>query len=194
MIAKQYKQAFTLLELLVVMAIMATMAGLGIQGLIIFRQTVQFQQTESDIITSLNTVRNMARNGVASQELKLTGGGLSNAVVDAYALHFVDGNYSIYRCRITRAFSGDQASCTNLEKANLKGESLTEVNVVPVDAEKCSTLLFIRLSGDVQSLPGSLVGGPDDTGECVFTISHSLNDQLQRDISIDLVNNASDVF
>lgn len=184
--------AFTLLELVVVMGIVSIMAALGIQGLIIFQQTVQFQQAETDIVTVLNDVRNRARNSVASNELA-DSTSLPNAVVDAYALGFAANNYSLRRCSITASFGNKQASCINVEFPDMKPEVLTAVNIFPTDPGKCRAILFERLNANIAALP-ALVANLDEVGTCTIRIQHSNNPSLVREIVIDLGNNSSDVF
>jgi prepilin-type N-terminal cleavage/methylation domain-containing protein len=185
--------AFTLLELVVVMAIMAVMAGIGIQGLIIFRQTIQFQQTETDVITIMNTVRNRARNSVASDDLVAGSIALPDAVVDGYAIGFAANNYSLRRCSMTVVFGDRQVSCINVEDSDMKPTTLDPVNVFMLDSTKCRALFYERLTGDISAL-ANLTSNTDDIGVCTIRVQHSNNPALVRDIVIDLVNNNSDAF
>ncbi len=186
--------AFTIVELLVSMGIIALLAGLGIQALVTFQQTIQFQQAQSDFITIFNNVRNQARNSVASRDEVISGDTLPNAVVDGYAIFFDNNTYSLRSCSIVRRATSElEGNCRNVEDADAKPTSLDAVNIFPLNPTVCAGILIERLSVDIYAMEATtaILQNPP---ECVYRIEHGSNSRLMRDIRIDLVNNTSDVF
>lgn len=189
-----FKKAFTVVELMVVMAIIALLSGLGIQALITFQQTVQFQQAQADIITIFNNIRNQARNSVASKGEVIDGSTLPNAVVDGYAIFFDDNTYSLRSCTITRRATSElEGSCNKVEDQDAKPISVNEVNIYPLDPSVCKGILIERLSVDFYAME-DITSTLQNPAECVFRIEHSRNSELVRDIKIDLINNTSEIF
>jgi prepilin-type N-terminal cleavage/methylation domain-containing protein len=182
--------AFTLIELIAVLAIMAIVTGISLQAMLVFRQTVQFQQAESDFISALRTTQNRARNSVSSAALLAQGVPLIEAGVDGYALFFRGNNYSMRYCTRVSAIRYD---CLGVEQPNLKAGEFSDVGVISTDTNKCSGILFTRLNADILAL-GSEIGDTSNTGTCTVIINHAINPFLQRQIQIDLVNNNIDVL
>lgn len=193
---QKHYTAFTLLELIIVMAIVGIMSALGIQGLVLFRQTTQFKQAEADVITVFNNVRNKARNSVASGSLVSDSTLLPDAVVDGYAIYFENDTYSLYRCdQFVNQWGVLMGDCEGgLEEDDIKPRSLQEVNVFPLHSATCVGLFFERLSGEIYAMERTYRDSLENSGKCVYRIQHKGNEALQKDIVIDTNNNTSDVF
>lgn len=184
--------AFTLIELLVVLGIIAVVTGLSFQGLLVFRQTAQFQQAESDFISLLRSTQNKARNSVASTALIKQGNTLPQAQVDGYALVFATENYSQQYCFGVNTANGLQYDCTGDENPNLKPQEYAEVSINPTDTSKCRAIFFERLTGDISALSAEYAK-PVNTGSCTIVINHTSSGILTRTLKIDLENNSFDI-
>ena len=178
--------AYTIVEILVVLGIIAVLSGVGIAGMTLFRRTVQIEQAKNDLLSALRETGNLARNSVSSA---VRGTDVLSGRVDGYAL-FIDlqeGNYSLRYC-IKGSFIGQlQYDCTGVEKSSSQMLSAPEVDIFPVDPAKCQGIFFARLTGDISAL-SSDIGAPDDVGNCILNLTHTQGGEL-RQINIDLAGN-----
>lgn len=181
--------SFTLVELIVVMAISGIMIALGVQAMLLIRQSVQFQQTESDFISNLRSVQNMARNSVASATLRSQGRSLPASMVDGYALVFdtTGSNYSLRHCFRQTSGGTPRMDCSGAESLNLKPNEYDDVVVVPLLQPKCRALFFERLTGKISAMNGQ-IAPLDNVGNCDYQVRHSYNNNLLRLISVDVRN------
>lgn len=182
-------KGFTLLELLVVMAIAAVVIGLGLVGMNLFRQTTQFQQAEVAFIADLRAAQNSARNSVSSQVLVDAGNTPIQAQVDGYALFFSNDNYSIHHCFEQVTAFATQYDCGTVEEPDLKAGDFLDIEIRPLDFNKCRGLFFSRLSGNISAMENTL-DTLDDVGVCEIRIQHLYNGSLSRVLSIDVSQNS----
>jgi type II secretory pathway pseudopilin PulG len=59
------KKAFTIIEAIVSLGVMMIMMGLGMAGIIAFRNSVELQNSYADLISVIKTLQNQAKNGLA---------------------------------------------------------------------------------------------------------------------------------
>lgn len=188
---KRSATAFTLIELIVAMGIAAVLTGLGVAGLNLFRQTIQFQQANLDFVSALRTVQNMARNSVSSQRLISQGTSLPQAKVDGYAIFFTTSNYSIRYCIRQGGAGNTQMNCSGVEQDNLKPREYADVQIFPANTNVCQGVFFERLTGDIRGM-SQPISNPLDTGSCTILIDHINNASLSRQLNIDITNNNID--
>src|SRR3972149_11416470 len=87
------KTAFTLVELLVVMAIIGAMLAMGIYAMVQFRRTIQLQQATSQILGIIKETQNLAKNNTLAKDV--TADPNFNNLSFGYFLVFKD--FNIYR-------------------------------------------------------------------------------------------------
>lgn len=143
------KDGFTLIELIVVMAIIAILIGLGIEGLLRFKSQVDLQTSGKQLITSLNLVKNSTKNDVRPS---------SNINFKGFEFKF-DGvsslNY-LYSCSEVSAQVGggnEWANCVSNEDFQnsiiTSPLSLNLSNDVVAQVPRCSSVFFESLTGDI---------------------------------------------
>lgn len=171
------QKGFSLLELIIVMAVIAVVMGLGWSGLMSFRATAEMQNAYSELVSVIKTEQNKAKNSVSS--------GNDGVTPYFYSLFFVDNKYYAFNCGDTR----DQLSPTSNSIRCVKNPDVTfrqlpaDIKIVP--DSKCSGLGFAKLTGKFTSftLPvtatnldtvTSFNAMYDQTGMCGIKIKHDL--------------------
>ncbi len=166
------KKAFTLLEAIIAMGIMAVLLGFSTFALIQVKATIELQNSFSDIISALQTTQNRARNSVTKP-------GSSTTVPDYITVAFQPTTYNFQTC--TKGAS--RITCTD-DTASAKA---TEILNVQLQASNgCGIIGFARLTSDIVSVDSN--GIVTTTGNCTITITHSSTGN-SRAISIDLSSN-----
>lgn len=176
-------KSFTLVELLVVMGIIAVLAGLGIVGMLTFQRVVEVDGATQEFIGNLKTYQNMAINS-ASSRVYSSGSGQLAGRVDGYAVQFGDGGYELRYCLDADDVNGN-FDCQGVEIAEPKSSQYSQVNFATTS--DCSLILFERLSGLVYAM-NSDFAAPDSTGICEVQITHSAVG-VPRTVEINLTEN-----
>ena len=184
------KTAITLIEIVVVMAIIAVLVGLGLIGMNIFRRTAQLQSAYNDLSSNLSSYRNMARNSVPS--VRKPGATDIDRIVDSYAVFFSNNDYHLYYCEDTGNIL-NQYSCENtpglIERPNEKSgdHAAISISLRAIDLPRCSGILFERKTGSMYSM-SSVLAAPQATGECRINVEHTENGNVKTMI-VDLTSN-----
>ncbi len=180
---------FSLLELIVVLAILAVMGSLSVLGLLRFRQTAILKQASREFFSNIETARNKARNNTLSTS-KDSSSNVFNSKVDAYAIVLEGSNYSLYYCDKTSSIgAGTQDYTCDVETADLKAQTFVDV-AIAVDEEsayECSGILFETVSGDMR-LFNDIESVATVNNECTISVNFS-NTNLKELIKFDAVNN-----
>lgn len=167
----KHYSAFTIVELMVVIGVVAVMTSLGIGGMIAFRQTVQLQEATSGFISTLRSVQNMARTSSLSQYVVKTGCTVSSPICrrpDGYAIYFdsVD-NYSINYC-VDVSFAGADRITCGVEELSVKPAEFNGIQVYPIgsNASDCLGIVFERLTGNITAISMQDLALPIESGVC----------------------------
>jgi|SRR6185369_7444421 len=166
------KKAFTLLEAIIAMGIMAVLLGFSTYALIQVKGTIELQNAYSDVISALQTTQNRARNSVTKP-------GSTNSVPDYVTVAFSPTTYKFQTC----LKNSTRITCTD-DTASAKATEILNVQIQPSNG--CNTIGFARLTSDIVSVDGN--GVITATGSCTLTIVHSSTGN-SRVISIDLSSN-----
>jgi prepilin-type N-terminal cleavage/methylation domain-containing protein len=182
-------RAFSLVELLVVMGIIAMVSGLGIYGLIRFQANTRLQTKLGDINSVLSTIQNNSRNSTAFEnngnvDDRLCLNHINKCVADYIAINFSSSDYEVFACQR----SGEIISCPN----NNKLESFRSVVVPDISisyrGNSCEYIAFERLTVDIIDVTGNPVWQESEHESCEIVISNEFGDQ--RIIVIDLQTNS----
>ncbi len=168
------KNAFTLIELMVVFGIIALTLGLSIFGLSRFRANVELNSSYTNVISLINESRNKATNAFGSS----TGGTLQQK--DLFGINFQSTSVQPIEC--TANSDGSVYSCLN-SASGLISLSNMEITVVGCSAR----FGFKRLSQDFIAL--DTVGSVQSTGTCSVEIRHLFTNEVKT-ITINLVENS----
>ncbi len=183
-------KAFSMLEIIIVLAVLAIIMGLGWSGLITFRSTAEMQNAYSELVSVIKSEQNKAKNSVSSKS--------DGTTPYFYALFFANNKYYAFNC-------GDNNTPNNIAQ-NVRCTKDTTVifRLLPVDIKLtpdtgCAGLGFTRLSGRFASiaLPANdleSIASFDTTysysGTCNIKITHS---QLTTEKLIEINLNTSNV-
>jgi prepilin-type N-terminal cleavage/methylation domain-containing protein len=162
-------KAFTLIELIMVMAIIATLAIMGVYGLTRFRGFLELQTSYNDIVSIIKTIQNSARNSIQLND---------GTTPEYYTISFTDNKYSLLSC--------NNANCISVS-------SSTDIQIgssprVVVVNENCSNIAFGRLTGNIVSINISGSSIIDSSISCRFTI-RNLDTLDERILLVDLAKN-----
>lgn len=183
------KKGFTMIELIVVMAIIAVLIGLGVEGLIRFKSLVEIQESGRQTISLMTLMKNSAKNDVRNPN--------GNINFRGYKLVFNPSNARfVYGCESTSILSNTSWTCTYDERlANvllpnelpLKTES-TLVGSVP----QCISVYFESLTGDILIETVSTNSQPIQ-GKCFISFVDA-NNRYKSYLYIDAIEDTFLVF
>lgn len=176
--SRKFKQkAFTLIEILMVMGVIALIGAIGVYGLTRFRANIEVQTAFNDIFSLLKTLQNNARNSVSVN----IGG--NQFTPDYYSVKFENNNYTVYACNK----SGPNIICpTNNALDTYRGIGIQNVTIT-YPAQQCEFIAFERLSGDIVDVRGGPNWDISGNTMCTILILNSVGDS--RRIIVNLVNN-----
>ncbi len=181
------EKAFTIIEILAVMAIIAVISGLGIWGMTLFRQTAVIEQTLSNVVSSLRTAENRARNNISSQVLQVATEDVLSSAVDGYAIFFDSSeNYSLRYCLKTETFTDVVYNCRGIEIAELKPKEFSDVIIGTVEND-CLGVLFTRGAADYLKMSNE-IATPSNEDKCTISIKLEAGTST-REVVVDLVGN-----
>jgi type II secretory pathway pseudopilin PulG len=167
-------KAFTLIELVMIMAIIALAFILSILGLTRFRANIELNTAHTNIISMFSDMKNNSTNAASTSSNGVLSVidlfGIMTSADNIYPIH-CDGNsdFSIYSCVTT---------------SDISRIILTPVRV---SGGTCPTRIgFKRLTSDLVTI--SSTGGVSNTGTCTVLLQHSFTNETKT-ITIDLVRN-----
>lgn len=183
-------KAFSMLEMVIVLAIIAVLMGLGWTGLINFRSTAEMQNAYSELVSVIKSQQNKAKNSVSSKS--------DGTTPYFYALFFANNKYYAFNC-------GDNNTPNNIaQNVRCTKDSTVIFRLLPADIKLvpdtgCTGLGFTRLSGRFVSLalPANnldSISTFDTTytysGVCNIKISHT---QISTERLVEINLNTSNV-
>lgn len=174
-------KAYTLIEIVIVMAIIALISGLSIVGIIRYKSSVEINATYTDIIASLKTQRNKAVNSVSYNPDPENIVGFNSPAF--YALVFLNNKYEYYFCE--EVGINNLVNCAKEENTSI----IPPANEIVISST-CQGIGFKHLTGDIVKLnlqsngSGNFETTPSP-GKCIINITHSQVD-ISRDIPVDV--------
>lgn len=186
-----------MLELLVVLAIIATLSAIGIGGLTVLRTTVLLNQATNELVSLLRLGQARARNGAVSEMRFIATNSIPASRVDGFAFYFDSATtFSARYCYASGSTGSINYNCSGVEAtmsaAVLIPNGLNEITVQPVDISVCRGVVISRLNSDWAGISGP-TSAARQTGTCVIRITHLQLGQ-SRDISINLGENSIEVL
>lgn len=184
--------AFSMLEIVLVLAVLAILMGIGWTGLINFRSTAEMQNAYSELVSVIKTVQNRANNSVSST---------SGLIPDFYVLVFSQNRYYSFNCcyndRCIRTSPTNSLICTKDETINYR---VLPADIVITPDSQCRGMGFGRLTGKFISLAVPSIDSNttrfssniQETGICKVEISHT-QIASKRDIEFNLNINSLNV-
>jgi type II secretory pathway pseudopilin PulG len=184
------KPGFTLIEALLVMAVLITVLGLSTVGVVRFRDSLELQNGYTDIVSYLGTVQNRARNSIAYNFE-----GNRPYVPTFYSIYFENNDFSLLGCDETSLGIVD---CRSLE-VDIKSNAFNEVTLEltgecgdnNIIAFKRSSIEIVGIQGDIIRIGDSITGESLSTvndGQCTLILGHSSLSST-REINFNLVSN-----
>jgi type II secretory pathway pseudopilin PulG len=188
--------SFTVLELIVVLGVIAAIAGVGITGMIGFRRNVQLQEATSSFISTIRTVQNMARTGTLSRYVVKSDCADQEDPfcrrADAFAVYFDSReNYSIRYC-LEVDFAGEQRLTCGVESLNVKPSEFNPVVIYPNQetGDKCQGIVFKRLTGEVSAIGTDSLAEESNTGLCTIDLELEDFGGSKRRVQVNLEDNS----
>jgi len=177
---KSHKTAFTLLEILVVLAIISTLLYMIVQSMSNFRRSVELQQASDQIASSINETKNFASNNILPDDVVV-----ENDKIYGYRLTPNAENNNIVREVCSKVVDSPTWDCSiSSRKDYLIADFLQNVIIVP---QGCINILLINMTNDwLYEVDGS---GFLDTGLCHLELSHKQDIRIFRTFVFDAKNN-----
>lgn len=185
------KKAFSLLELVMVLAIIAIIMGLGYQGLIDFRATSEMQNAYADFVGNLKILQTDAKNVVNTSST-------TGTPADIYAIFISSSSYKFFDCY--KASFGNSLNCSVDKSLSTLAQN---PNIVFTPGSGCSGIGFSKLTTDIVSLntsadiqnSTSFTAGSNNPqpSSCKITITHKLLQSSQKTITINIDKNSFDL-
>lgn len=175
----KFLRAYTILELVIVMSVIAVMMGLGIVGLTTFKRNAEFNSSYTSLVTNIRSIQSRARNSV-SEDSGVT-------PTDFYGIFFTQNQYFSYRCiRVTNNLNCSK-TVRLFQDTSLLNATFTFGN--------CRNVLFERLTGRLYSVQYTgqltdaiITGLPSKTSsQCTFVLNGGNGDS--KDMIFNLVTN-----
>lgn len=180
-------KAFTLLELLIVMGIIALMSGLGIYGLVRFQANARLESSFNDVLTAIKSVQNMSKNSTAFNNQSAINPTICSSngicVPDYYSISFSSSGYRVIGCLV----SSSNIICPN---ENTIEERMVTVGGVNIEytGQQCEYIAFQRLTSDIKDIVGSPTWSESGNSLCNIRLFNDYGDQ--RIIEIDILSNS----
>lgn len=172
------KRGYTLLEILVVMAIIAILLSMLVSVMADFRRTVELQQASDFIASSINETKNYAANNILPDQVII-----DKDSIYAYQILPTSNNLERRICEKYRSSSWD---CTISGKIDMFLDMDDKIVLNPVG---CDSILLINLTSDWQ------VGtyGTYGDNSCVIEMSHRDDSDIFRKFVFDGKNNTFEI-
>lgn len=184
---KKFRSAFTLVEAMVVLAVLVAVLGLSTIGIVRFRDSLELQNGYSDVVSYLGTIQNRARNSIA-----YSFNGNEPYVPQFYSLYFANDDFSLLGCEES---SLGIADCISLE-VDIKSSAFQEVtfslegscNNDTIIGFKRSSIDIVRIEGPILR-SGDLITGESlnivNSGDCSLIVGHaSLSSEKRIDFNL----------
>lgn len=154
------KKAFTLLETLIVLGLVVTVIAAGAVSLTNARNSIELDNTYSDVLSAIRTTQNDARNYISIDSNYSVN--IVPPVPDIYAFRVNTANNEFWTFACTGA--GASTSCTLASRESV-ASSVSNITI----NSNCYAIGFRKGIRDIVSI--SQGGVVSDSGNCTITIS-----------------------
>jgi prepilin-type N-terminal cleavage/methylation domain-containing protein len=196
--------AFSLLELIVVIAIVAVILGMGTTALISLRNQTLVRQSLNEFVENYKETRNIARNSVISgiDRDNVTDDDIAELIktLDYRVIGISDDTYSLGTCQcqeeIDQQLDYDQSQCLStttgsvvcdFPEGSLKSNIYSVVEVTPGDPQACSAIIFglgtASITFGIDDDLGGITATESDT--CTVQFTHSQTRWVNFNLTID---------
>lgn len=174
-------KAFTLIELMIVMAVIAGLSVLGIAAIIQFRQGVQINNAVFEFNSILQTISNKAKNAASIS-------GQPGVAPDYYVLELLDSSLQVKSCQ--RTAIANSVICSNHEEIF----EPADIDWYTGIATPCRSIGFEKRTADIVFIQPT--GTILNTGECnIFvTLKENSIEQNQNLIKKYTFNAGNDTY
>ncbi len=153
------KKAYTFLEILIVMGIIAVLLYMLIQVIAAFRRNLELQQASDQITIGISETKNLSNNNILPDSLIPT-----TTQIYGYSLEVV--NYRLVRSTCVRDVASTTWNCGGVgPQVDLVSDKLPNVKL---SSNGCNVLM-INSTGDIKL---GNAGAYSDVGDCEFSLSH----------------------
>lgn len=178
---------FSLLEILVVMAILAILMAMLSRAITNFRQTSELQQVNDQIMSGINETKSYVNNNVLPKDINI-----QSTYIYAYQLTISDDKTNIIRkiCSFDTnlPMNADAWDCDiSTRKDNLLSNQFKNIELSYSD--ECNGVLLINLTGDWQYL-SKTDNSYKDSGSCKFLLRNNKSAKIFRKFVFDTTNNS----
>jgi prepilin-type N-terminal cleavage/methylation domain-containing protein len=149
-------KAFTLIELMIVMAVIAGLSVLGIVAIIQFRQGVRINNAVFEFNSIFQTMSNKARNAASIS-------GQAGVAPDYYVLELLDSSFQVKSCQ--RTAIANAVVCSNHEQIL----EPADIDWYTGIANPCRSIGFERRTADIVFIQPT--GTILNSGECIIFIT-----------------------
>lgn len=181
---KSKKLGFTLLEILVVLAIIAVLMYMIVQVMANFRRSVELQQASDQIVSAVNETKNFASNNILPDDVDV-----DDTKIYAYRLAPAGNNIARDVCSKTASSSSPWDCSVSTKQDFLVADFLQNIIITP---QGCVDALLINMTNDWQYTPASAVDYTD-IGSCQFELSHKQDNRIFRTFVFDATKNTFEV-
>ncbi|KXK26584.1 MAG: hypothetical protein TR69_WS6001000590 [candidate division WS6 bacterium OLB20] len=180
--------AFSLFELLIVMAIIGLTATLAIFGFVSFQRTVTFSQSVNEVLSVIKETRNLAKSNTLPKDIVLNTTNTQTRVY-AYNLSFRNNQLTRSLCYRTIGATDTSWTCEPSTAEQLKSSIYGDIEYV-LSGGGCYDVLFESLTGDMKASTQATTGNRISYSEvtCLFSVRHKLTGAV-RPIEINSVRN-----
>lgn len=168
------KSAFSLLELLIVMGVIASISMLGIFGLLNVQYSIELNNYYAQVDVFQNTVKNYAVNSFATDSAG------SKDASDYYAFQYIGNKFQNLFCDKTGVAT---IECNNIGTLELITPSFIDITFSPIG---CNFFVFEKFSSRIFTIENqNLI----PVGQCTIIIKHQ-NLAQTKSIIFDFENNS----
>lgn len=177
-------KAFSLLELIIVMAIVAVLMAMGAFFLVRYQSSVQLQSAYTYTVSSIRTIQNKANNSASVTV------GSNRVSPDIFAVRFNNNQMNPFYCLYSSG--GALTNCNVYPTSGIEQfENTYNVNAT----SDCTGIGFTRLGLDTLTFTNSAFTGngtTTTTGTCTITLTHKTTGD-SRTLRVNLDQNKIDL-
>lgn len=182
---KSYKTAFTLLEILVVLAIISTLLYMIVQAMSNFRRSVELQQASDRIVSAINETKNFASNNILPDDVVI-----ENDKIYGYRLTPNIENNDIVREVCSKVVGSLTWDCSvSGQKDDLVTAGSVQLRNIVITPQGCTSALLVNMTNDWLYENTNSGSGYVDQYSCVFELSHKQDGSIFRTFIFDAENN-----
>ena len=179
---KLRKNAFTLLEILVVMAILAILLFMMVRVISAFRRNVEVQQASEQIVAGINQTKNFSVNNILPDDVTLR-----TDSIYAYKLTPSAENDNIVRTICGQSVISSSWECSPSASISDSEQYLVSdyVDNIVLTTEGCQSMLLVNLVSDWKIEDENIDGNFRDDIACSIKLSHKNDDRVYRTFVFD---------